>query len=60
MGVCMGAAMLSASLKHIGILSDFDLDLALYFYKEVILMAREHQKDTSSGLVLYLCRTYSC
>lgn len=55
MEVCMGAVMLSACLKHIGILSDFDLDLALHFNKEIIHMEYEHQKETSSGIVLHLC-----
>lgn len=55
--VCMGAAMLSVCLKHIGILSDFDLDLALHFYKKVLHMEYEHQKDTRSGVVLPLCLT---
>lgn len=55
--VCMGAAMLFGCLKHLGILSDFDLYLALHFYKEILHLEYNHQKNTRSGVVLRLCPT---
>lgn len=53
----MGAAMLSVCLKHIGILRDFDLDLALHFHKEILHMEYDHQKDTRAGVVMHSCLT---
>lgn len=52
-----GDVVLSACLRHIGILSDFDSDLALHFYKEILHMGYNHPKDTRSGVVLHLCLT---